>query len=64
MPKAKPAATGNKRDDPEQSKRFIEAAREAGADETEEGAERAFKAAVKLRKPQKMKTPLNPKGAA
>lgn len=31
-----------KPDDPEQSKRFIEAARDAEADETEEGAERAF----------------------
>jgi hypothetical protein len=29
-------------DDPEQSKRFIDAAREAEADETEEAAERAF----------------------
>jgi hypothetical protein len=32
-----------KSDDPEQSKRFIDAAREAKADETEEGADRAFK---------------------
>lgn len=32
-----------KPDDPEQSKRFIDAAREAGADETEEGADKAFK---------------------
>jgi len=32
-----------KPDDPEQSKRFIDAAREAEADETEEGADRAFK---------------------
>jgi hypothetical protein len=32
-----------KPDDPAQSKRFIEAAREAGADETKEGADRAFK---------------------
>jgi len=32
-----------KPDDPQQSKRFLEAAREAEADETEEGAERAFK---------------------
>jgi hypothetical protein len=30
-------------DDPEQSKRFIEMAREIKADETEEGADRAFK---------------------
>jgi hypothetical protein len=35
-PKPKP-------DDPAQSKRFIEAAREAEADETEEAADRAFK---------------------
>jgi hypothetical protein len=34
-PKTKP-------DDPEQSKRFIEAAKEAGADETEAGADKAF----------------------
>ena len=30
-------------DDPEQSKRFIEAARKAEADESEAGADRAFK---------------------
>lgn len=30
-------------DDEEQSKRFIEAAREAEADETEKGADKAFK---------------------
>jgi hypothetical protein len=41
-----------RQDDPEQSKRFLEAAEEAGADETEKGAERAFKAVVKPRKPQ------------
>jgi hypothetical protein len=39
----KPAA---KPDDPEQSKRFIDAAKEAQADETEKGAERAFKKVV------------------
>ncbi len=33
-------------DNSEQSKRFIEAAREAEADETEDGAERAFKKVV------------------
>jgi hypothetical protein len=38
-----------KPDDPEQYKRFIEAARKAGADETKEGADRAFK---KVTKPQ------------
>jgi hypothetical protein len=32
-----------KPDDPEQYKRFLEAARKAEADETEEGADRAFK---------------------
>jgi hypothetical protein len=30
-------------DDPAQYKRFLEAAREAGADETKEGADQAFK---------------------
>ena len=32
-----------KRDDPEQSKRFIETAKEVGADEDAEALERAFK---------------------
>jgi hypothetical protein len=32
-----------KPDDAAQSKRFIDAAREAGADESEEGADRVFK---------------------
>lgn len=32
-----------KPDDPEQSKRFIDAAKEAEADETKDGADRAFK---------------------
>ncbi len=36
----------SKSDDPAQSKRFIDAAREAEADETEEGADRAFRAAT------------------
>ena len=41
-----------KPDDPEQSKRFIDAAREAEADETEEGADRAFKRVARAnRKP-------------
>jgi hypothetical protein len=35
--------TPQKQDDPEQSKRFIEAAKKAEADESEEGARRAFK---------------------
>ncbi len=34
---------GVRSDSPDQSKRFIEAARKAGADETKEGADRAFK---------------------
>jgi hypothetical protein len=33
----------HKPDDAEQSKRFIEAARKAEADETKEGADKAFK---------------------
>jgi hypothetical protein len=40
-------------DDPEQSRRFIEAAREVQADETEEGANRAFREAVGKSKPRK-----------
>jgi hypothetical protein len=36
-----------KQDDPEQYKRFLEAAKEAGADETAKGADKAFKAVVK-----------------
>jgi hypothetical protein len=43
----KPAAP---HDDPEQSKRFLEAAKAAEADETEKGAEKAFKSVVKPRK--------------
>jgi hypothetical protein len=41
-----------KPDDPDQSKRFIDAAREAQADETEAGADRAFKK-VASQKPAK-----------
>ena len=33
-------------DDPKQSKRFLEAARQAEADETQEGADRAFRLAA------------------
>ena len=36
----------HKLDDPAQYKRFLEAAREAEADETEEGADKAFKKVV------------------
>lgn len=42
-----------KPDDPEQMKRFIDTAREHGADETEEGAERAFTKVVRQKKPEK-----------
>jgi hypothetical protein len=35
-----------KPDDPEQSKRFVDAAHEAQADETEQGADKAFKKVV------------------
>lgn len=40
-------------DDPEQSKRFIQSAVEAEADETEKGADRAFKNVVKPQPPKK-----------
>jgi hypothetical protein len=42
MPK-KPAP---KPDDPKQYKRFLESAREAEADETEQGADRAFRKVI------------------
>jgi len=46
-----------KPDDPAQSKRFIDAAREAEADESAEGAERAFKkVASKTTKDRKGRT--------
>jgi hypothetical protein len=45
-PKIKP-------DDPAQSKRFVEAARQAKADETREGADRAFRKIAKPPKPKK-----------
>lgn len=38
-----------RQDDPEQYKRFLEAAKEAEADETAKGADRAFKTVVKPR---------------
>ena len=34
-------------DDPEQSKRFIEAAKKAGADESEKGADKALKKVIR-----------------
>jgi len=42
-------------DDPEQSKRFIEIAREAGAEGTEEEFDRAFRK-LTLRRPQRPKS--------
>jgi hypothetical protein len=42
-----------KPDDPAQYKRFVEAARKAEADETEKGADRAFKRVVSPKKPAK-----------
>lgn len=45
--------TKNKPDDPKQYKRFIDAAREADADQTREGADRAFQKIVKPPKPKK-----------
>jgi len=39
-----------KQDDPEQSKRFIKAAQKAEANETEKGADRAFKAIVRSKR--------------
>ena len=52
-PVNKPAQPKRTLDDPEQSKRFLEAAKAAGADETEEGANRAFRTAVGKPKPAK-----------
>ena len=43
----------NPQDDPKQSKRFIEAAREAEADETKEGADRVFKRIARQDSPKK-----------
>jgi hypothetical protein len=51
-PKQKP-----KPDNPAQYKRFLEAAREAGADESEKAADRAFKKVVSSKK-AKTKTSL------
>lgn len=52
-------ADKRKPDDEAQSKRFVEKAREIKADETEEGANRAFKkvAAMKTRKAGKAAKP-------
>lgn len=45
-----PAAKSTKQPDPEQSKRFIESARELGADETGEEFNRAFSKIVPPKK--------------
>jgi hypothetical protein len=42
-----------KHDDPEQSKRFIDTAREIGADETEKRADRAFKKIAPPKRPER-----------
>ena len=47
-------SSSSKPDDPEQSKRFIEAAKEAEADETEKGAEKAFRKVVPTSRPNSM----------
>lgn len=49
--------TKPKEDDPEQSKRFIEAAKAAEADETEEGADKAFKKIVPVKRASKATPP-------
>jgi hypothetical protein len=41
-----------KPDDPAQSKRFVDAARQAGADEREEAADRAFRKIAQSSKPK------------
>ena len=46
----KPNPKERPQDDPEQSKRFLEGAKAAEADETAKGADKAFKAVVKPRK--------------
>ena len=46
MPKQKP-------DDPEQYKRFLEAARKAEAADSEEAADKAFKKVAKAQSPKK-----------
>jgi hypothetical protein len=49
------ARTKTKPDDEAQKKRFIEKAREIGADESEEAFERAFKRVVPPKKPSNSK---------
>jgi hypothetical protein len=51
----KPAPTPKsvKQDDPEQSKRFIETAKEIGATENEKEAEKAFRRVAKTQRPER-----------
>lgn len=49
-------------DDPEQSKRFIDTAREREADETEEGADKAFKKVIPPNKAHSRPGGQQPKG--
>ena len=49
----RPPKTETKPDDTEQYERFLEAAKEAGADETAKGADKAFKSVVKPRPSKK-----------
>lgn len=53
MTSSTPKAKSRPKDDDEQSKRFLKAAQEAEADETEEGANKAFRTAVGKPKPPK-----------
>jgi len=46
-----------KPDDPAQYKRFLEASHKAEADETEEGADRAFKKVAAPKKPKPIRRP-------
>jgi hypothetical protein len=50
-PQGKPMPK-TRQDDPDQYKRFLEAAKEAEADESAKGADRAFKSVVKPRTPK------------
>jgi hypothetical protein len=49
------------RDDPAQSERFIEAAKEAGPDETGEAFERAFKKVARPKRDQETQKGQSPK---
>jgi len=55
-----PRKTTPEQDDPEQSKRFIDTAREIGADETDEGADKTFKKVAPSAAPRKSSKPGTP----